>query len=204
VPQLPTLTQARYHAGPDWGDVLRVAGMEPPPPVERGDAMRGLSPVEALDLCLEVFGVLASVKQAERFARANDLRFAYARPLPSPDERMAELIEQRNARGLDTPLKPPPRDQQPDYCQRVDPERIPEHYRVPALRGHTRGRSRASLDGFLDQLPSGLLPVRELYREYVRRNLDATHEPAMRPYGGFVALRDEAAAARIAQRRRDP
>jgi hypothetical protein len=100
-------------------------------------------------------------RQAERFARANDLRFAYMRLLPSPDRRMAELIERRKARGLDTPLKPPLRDQQPDDRQRVDPERVPERYRVPPLRGHTREGSRASLDGFLDRLPSGLLPTRE-------------------------------------------
>jgi hypothetical protein len=177
VPQLPTLTQARYHAGPDWGDVLRVAGMEPPPPVERGDAMRGLSPVEAPDLCLEVFGVLASVKQAERFARANDLRFAYARPLP------ARTSGWPSSSSNGTHAAWTPRSSRlrvissPTTASASTPERIPEHYRVPALRGHTPGRSRASLDGFLDQLPSGLLPVRELYREYVRRNLDATHEP---------------------------
>lgn len=203
VPILPTLTQARRHAGPDWGDVLRAAGMDTQPAVERGDAMRGLSAVDAVDLCLEVFGVLANAKQAERFASANGLRFAYLRPMPSAEERMAELIARRKARGLDTPLKPPPRDKQPDYRQRVNPDRIPERYRIPALREHTRDRALASLAGFLDQLPSGLIPTRELYAEHVRRQLDATHESAMQRRGGFVELRDEAVRLRIASRRGD-
>lgn len=203
---LPTSSQISRHVNGEWGRALRLAGLRSTIDAQDTVYELGLTSVDVLDACITVHDAVPTPAEAERFATINGLRLRRESPQPSEAERYPLVVRRRARRGLTTP-QPLTRGQpRPLFNVRVDPERIPKQYRVPAFHQTLHRPLRPehyvqAVSAFLEQLPSGLPTTESLYREFTKREPRLPSAEVMAAHGGFANLRDQAVRDRVAARR---
>jgi hypothetical protein len=185
---LPTIEQIKWRFG-NWNRALAAAGFQRRPHAAGNAA--GLDYLDALELCLQETGALATRADLLDFCRANDLRLSEIWKCGVGTHR--QMIEQLRTRRASLCLWTPPGypriQDRPDYTERVLAE---ESHNLP---GHiwpvTEERCIQCLMRFLVET-RGRKQTSAVYVPWAAATRGAPSASRMRAFGGFAALRQKA------------
>jgi hypothetical protein len=166
-----------------WETALGLAGLK----AEGRRDHHGATTIELLERCYAIYGVQATYKDLQVFARANRIPYS---PSTEWAQDVAKWKAKRHAEGLPVPAGFPPLDERPDYGKDVGAALPDEHRR----RTRTREECVEAITLYLASLKPGQRSTKRGYSDWSAGHFDRPSASAFDRRGGWEALREEAQA----------
>lgn len=169
-----------------WSAALELAGLQE---VERASlAPRRVSSIALLDRCWEVYETQLTQRDADIFARANNIPYARDREKLKWSESLAHWKQGLEARGITPPNGPPPIKERPNYKRNVG----------AAGPGERRRASWATIDAllalvipYLGQVPANERSSYAGFTHWLRaQGKPVPGESSMQRHGGWGRVRE--------------
>jgi hypothetical protein len=183
-----------------WNAALEMAGLAPTKGA--GHFHEAVDVREILDRCYEAHGTEPRSHELVAFAKANGISYN-SHYLPG---RYRDWVrawkEERIARGLDVPERPPPPDQRPDYSKDVGAGRPGEERRPTKSQWRDVQSCVDYVIVYLEQLRSPQRPTVDHYLRWAQSHEGAPSPRLFDKHGGWAHVRSLAYEQILRERRR--